>query len=171
MRDKLRRRYQVEKEVTRNGCFEGEIGLSELSRLSDLLHPEQPDLDDRTIKVSFEFVRDEYDSPMITGQLDTSLKLECQRCLQPLEVPIVQEFRLLIDASDELLRASSLDTLYSEAGCIDINAVVEDEIILSIPLVVLHPDSGCNRHWPAASEESVDRENPFALLRQLKTTD
>ena len=173
MRDKLRRRYQAHKEVTRNGYFEGEIAVSELTRLQELLHAEQADVEDRRIAVKFEFVNNEFDIPMITGQLETSLVLECQRCLQPLEMPLALSFKLMVDASDEVVRLSSVDTLYSEDGYVDINEVVEDELILAIPLVVLHPDTACNEHWQVAANSADDpgKENPFAVLQQLKTTD
>jgi uncharacterized protein len=173
MQDKLRRRYQVQKEVTRNGYFEGEIALSKLERLGQLLHPGDGGHDDRKISVTFEFVRNEYDIPMIKGQLRTSLELECQRCLQSLDMPLELEFELMIDASDELLRDSSLDTIYSDDGFIDIFEVIEDELILAAPLVALHEDSSCNEHWQASASEPevAAKENPFAVLQQLKTTD
>ncbi len=173
MRDKLRRRYQVYKEVARNGYFEGEIAVSELGRLTELLHPEQPDIEARKVKVEFEFVSNEFDVPMISGQLQTSLVLECQRCLQPLDMPLSLEFRLLVDASDETVRASSVETLCSDDGYIDINDVIEDELILALPLVALHEDTACNQHWQSttASTEPAVKENPFAVLQQLKTSD
>ena len=173
MQDKLRRRYQVQKEVTRNGYFEGEIALSKLERLGQLLHPGDGGHDDRKISVTFEFVRNEYDIPMIKGQLRTSLELECQRCLQSLDMPLELEFELMIDASDELLRDSSLDTIYSDDGFIDVFEVIEDELILAAPLVALHEDSSCNEHWQASASEpeAAAKENPFAVLQQLKTTD
>jgi uncharacterized protein len=173
MQDKLRRRYQVQKEVTRNGYFEGEIALSKLERLGELLHPGDGGHDDRKISVTFEFVRNEYDIPMIKGPLRTSLELECQRCLQSLDMPLELEFELMIDASDELLRDSSLDTIYSDDGFIDVFEVIEDELILAAPLVALHEDSSCNEHWQASASEpeAAAKENPFAVLQQLKTTD
>ena len=173
MQDKLRRSYQVQKEVTRNGYFEGEFALSELKRLGELLHLDESGQEGRKIAVNFEFVRNEFDTPMIVGQLETSLALECQRCLQPLEMPMKMNFRLMIDADEALLRDSSVDTLYSDDGCIDIFEVVEDELILAIPLVALHEDTACNQHWQAtAIEAEADiKENPFAVLQQLKTTD
>ena len=173
MRDKLRRVYQVQKEVTQGGRFEGEIDLSELKRLGELLHFENTVDPERKVVLSFEFLRSEYDIPMLAGHLQTSLELECQRCLQPLEVPMDLEFSLLIDANDEIVRHSSQDTLYSEDGYIDIVEVVEDELILAIPLVAMHEDTRCNSNWQdsASTAETVKSENPFAVLQQLKTTD
>ena len=172
MRDKLRRSYQVHKELARNGYFEGDIALFELARLGELLRPGESDQDGRKIAVKFEFLRNEYDIPMISGQLNTSLELECQRCLNSLEMPIQLDFRLMIDADDDLVRDSSMDTIYSDDGFIDIFEVVEDELILATPLVALHEDTSCNEHWQASTvEPEVAKENPFAVLQQLKTKD
>ena len=173
MRDKMRKSYQVQKEVAQKGCFEGEIALSELKRLVELLQLDDAGVDGRSIALNFEFLRSEFDVPMLVGRLQTSLELECQRCLKPLEFPMEIGFRLLIDASDELLGQSSKDTLYSDAGYIDIAEVVEDELILAIPLVAMHEDTACNENWRASElhAETPMKENPFAVLQQLKTTD
>ena len=171
MRDKLRKRYQVQKEVTRNGYYEGEIALSELGRLGELLHVGKSGLKDRKIALKFEFIRNEYETPMLVGRLETNLELECQRCLNALAMPIALDFSLMIDASDELVSESSVDTLYSDDGTIDIAEVVEDELILAIPLVAMHEDTACNDNWPVTEAEPVIKDNPFAVLQQLKTTD
>jgi len=171
MRDKLRRRYQVQKEVNQKSYFEGEISLAELGRVGELLHPGKSGLDGRKIALKFEFVSNEYKVPMLVGRLETSLQLECQRCLNTLEWPLTLDFRLMIDASDELVKDSSVDTLYSENGFIDIVEVVEDELILAIPLVAMHEDISCNENWQVAESEPAAKDNPFAVLQQLKTTD
>jgi len=173
MRDKLRKCYQVQREVAQKGCYEGEIALSELKRLGEFFHPDSETEVPGNVMVDFEFSRNEFDVPMITGHLHTRLGLECQRCLQPLEFPLELDFRLMIDASEELLRHSSEDTLYSVDGYVDIAEVVEDELILAIPLVAMHEDTACNVNWQASNSisDSVTKENPFAVLQQLKTTD
>ncbi len=173
MRDKLRRRYQVQRELTRKGYYEGAVALAEMTRLGELLYSADSGRNERQVEVRFEFSRNEYDVPMIAGRLQTSLELQCQRCLQALDMPLELDFRLMIDASDELVRDSSLDTLYSDDGFIDLYEVVEDELILAIPLVPLHEDVSCNEYWLAADSEAepAEKENPFAVLRQLKTTD
>jgi uncharacterized protein len=170
MLDKLRSQYQVAKEVSRNGYFEGEIPLSNMNRIAEMLHPEF-DAENSSVILKFEFLRDESNSPLIDGQLETSLVLECQRCLGSLEKHVVQDFRLMIDASDELVQESSLDTLYSDDGCIDIVEVVEDELILGIPLVIMHEDELCNEYLKISDPSEVVDDNPFSVLKQLKTTD
>jgi uncharacterized protein len=170
MRDKLRKCYQVQKEVTRNGYFEAEIALSELGRLAELLDLAESDLEGRTITLKFEFVRNETEIPMLVGHLETSLQLECQRCLKAMEWPVTLDFSLMIDTSDQLASDEGVDTLYSDDGTIDIIEVVEDELILDIPLVAMHDDTACNENWQASELEAAIEDNPFAVLQQLKTT-
>ena len=172
MRDKLRQRYQVQKEISRNGSFEGEIALSEMQRLSEMLYVDDDGTSTGKIEVNFEFSNNELDAAMISGHLETELELQCQRCLQAIAMPIQLDFRLLIDASDELVEASGLDSVYSDDGNIDIAEVVEDELILGLPLVALHEDDSCHKHWQAAEVDSAEavKENPFSVLKQLKTT-
>ena len=172
MRDKLRRRYQVQREVARNGYFEGRIPLAGLTRLDGLLHHGTNSDHGADIVVQFDFRRNELGTAMLAGQLQTSLELECQRCLESLCLPLHQEIELLIDADEDLVRGSGMETIFSEDGYIDIYSVVEDELILAIPLVALHEDTDCNEHWPVADQgDSQTRQSPFAVLRQLKTTD
>ncbi len=172
MRDKLRRRYQVYKEVSRRGYFEGEIPVADLDRLAELLYSDESASAPGGIQVNFEFVPNEYGLPMLAGQLSARLELECQRCLGAMDVPLALELRLLIDASEDVVRESSLDTLYSDDGYIDVFDVIEDELILAIPLVARHDDRACNRHWPAeADDTSAVAESPFAALGALKTTE
>jgi len=169
----MRNSYQVQKEVAQKSCFEGEIALSELKRIVELLQLDDTCADGRNIALNFEFLRSEFDVPILAGRLQTSLELECQRCLKPLELQMDVDFRLLIDANDELLSQISEDTLYSDEGYIDIAEVVEDELILAIPLVAMHEDTACNENWRASElpTETPGKENPFAVLQQLKTTD
>ncbi|MFV2031850.1 MAG: DUF177 domain-containing protein [Gammaproteobacteria bacterium] len=165
MQDKLQRRYQIQKEVSRGSCIQGVIESSALVRLTRKLESEQA-----KIVVQFEFGASDYDCPILTGHLETSLKLECQRCLKGMELPMKIEFKLLIDAPDELAHESSLDTIYSDNGFIDIFEVVEEELILGLPLVATHGDKSCNEFWRAHNvlPELAVKENPFSVLKKLK---
>ena len=164
MQDKLRRRYQIQKEVSRGGSYGGKIWVRDLTRLSEFLYS-----DDATVEVEFEFILSEYDAPIVKGRLDTSLLVECQRCLQAVEKPMLIDFRLLVDAVDELVAESSLDTIYSEDGYVDIFEVAEDELILALPLVNMHDDVACNEYWSLQEQEpEVALVNPFSVLDKLK---
>ncbi len=167
MQGKLKQRYQIHKEVSRSGYFQGQIDVEALSRLGELLASTAA-----TIDVQFEFQNSDYDTALVCGEVEAELEMECQRCLQALSVPLQLEFKLLVDAADDIVQESSLDTVYSEDGLIDIFEVVEDELILALPLVAMHENNMCNEHWqtPEKDQEPAVRENPFSVLKDLKTT-
>lgn len=166
MQGKLQRCYQIQKEVSRGSYFQGVIEFSALARLAGKLESDQGE-----IMVDFEFTDSDYDCPVLKGRLETSLIVECQRCLKGMDLAMKIEFRLLIDAPDELAHESSLDTIYSDNGFIDIFEVVEEELILGLPLVAMHDDISCNGHRRSQDEipEIAVKENPFSVLKKLKT--
>jgi uncharacterized protein len=165
MQGNLQRRYQVQKEVTRGGGFQGNFRVRDLPRLSEFLYS-----DEGIVEIEFEIVRGDFEATLLTGRMKTCLSIECQRCLKAMEKPMSMEFSLLVDATDELVGESSLDTIYSEDGYIDIFEVVEDEIMLGLPLVNMHDDQACNEYWPVEQQHSEQvTENPFSVLEKLKT--
>ena len=166
MQEKLRRHYQIQKEVTRCGEFQGEIRVSELTRLSEFLL-----LDSAEIALEFNFSQSEYDIPVVEGRARSCLTVECQRCLKAMEIPVEMDFKLLVNASDDLIAESTLDSVYCEDGKVDIFEVVEDELILGLPLVTMHDDMTCNEFWPDQEEDSgqAAKDNPFSVLAKLKT--
>jgi uncharacterized protein len=167
MQEKLRRSYQIQKEVSRDGYFQGRIEVSDLARLSEFLLSDQA-----IIEVEFSIRQSDYGTPIVQGRLETNLTVECQRCLEAMEMPLQIDFKLLVDADDDMIAVSSLDTVYSEEGTISIFEVVEDEIILGLPLVIMHEDVACNEFWQTQEQdpEQATKENPFSVLAKLKTT-
>ncbi len=167
MQGKLQRRYQIQKEVSRDGYFQGVIELGALVRLAGKLDSNQG-----KVMVEFEFNDSGYDCPVLKGRVETSLVVKCQRCLKGMDLEIKSQFELLVDASDELAHESRLDTIYSDNGTIDIFEVVEEELILGLPLVAMHDDSSCNENRISKDEipEIAVKENPFSVLKKLKTT-
>lgn len=166
MQNKLHRLYQIQKESSQRSYHEGVIPLQELSRLTSMVTSNQAE-----ILVKFVFSDSEYGRPVVKGHLEVELSIECQRCLKPVVQPVDLDFELLIDAPDNIVQTSGIDTLYSEDGAIDIFEVVEDELILGLPLVALHEDGSCNEHWHVSGNvhEEAERENPFLVLEKLKT--
>ncbi|MFT5664647.1 MAG: hypothetical protein ACI9JR_002047 [Gammaproteobacteria bacterium] len=166
MQTKLHRLYQIQKESSQRCNHEGVIALEELSRLTAMLKSNLAE-----ISVKFVFSDSEYDQPVVKGHVEAELAIECQRCLKPVVQPVDLDFELLINAPDHVVQASGIDTLYSEDGTIDIFEVVEDELILGLPLVALHESGSCNEYWQVSDnvQEKAERENPFLVLEKLKT--
>jgi uncharacterized protein len=104
-------------------------------------------------------------------QLDAVLKLECQRCLQPVETPLHVERWLRFVPGEEqaaALDAESEEDVLALPRWLDLRELTEDELLLALPLVPRHEQ--CPAPLPSSAGEAVEveRENPFAALQALK---
>lgn len=156
--------------ATAGGRLEGELPLERMPRLTSLLSKTEGQ-----VKVILEAGIDEQGIRFLQGHLDTALVLRCQRCLEPVQLPLDVYFQLGIIFSES--QATHLPSDYeplpaSEDGVV-IAELVEDELILGLPLVAMHEDRGqCEALGFVLSGEDVpteqeERVNPFAVLSTL----
>ena len=130
-------------------------------------------LDDVDVELRFEI--DAQGLTFFHGNLSTRVSLECQRCNEPFDYAIAQSFCFTPveegQAVDDIPEAYDPVEL-NEHGEINLLALFEDEIILSLPLVAMHPPSECKVNKDALSfgevEPETERPNPFAVLKELK---
>src|SRR3990167_3599183 len=67
----------------------GYIGVKDMHRIANNLN----NIDGK-VKVDFQFGVDEQKIPYIGGHLETTLTLQCQRCMGPFVYEIMSDFRL-----------------------------------------------------------------------------
>lgn len=100
-----------------------------------------------------------------------TLALACQRCLVPFAHPVGLDVLLEVVRSDEEADAAPLDDDEADvivgATAFDLAALIEDEILLSLPSAPRH--DVC----PAPTDEAAPvaangKPSPFAVLAQLK---
>ncbi len=103
---------------------------------------------------------------------EASLSLICQRCLAPL-LEHIEARRDFLFAPDEAsaaeLDADSEDDVLAMTRSLDLRALVEDELLLALPLVPRHPV--CPEPLPVPADDAEiepERPNPFAALAALK---
>ena len=115
----------------------------------------------------------------------TTVLIACQRCLEPIALPLAIDTMLGIVWSEDQAKSLPKDiepwVVEEEAG--DIAALVEDELLLALPFVTFHPEDQCSVASHSAdgfsTDESLDGEgledksnapakNPFSILEQLK---
>jgi uncharacterized protein len=111
--------------------------------------------------------------PSLSVCADTEVTLECQRCLQPMRVPLHAERRIFfVDGEDAAaaLDAESEDDVLALTPALDLADLIEDELLLALPLVPRHEQ--CPEPLPRAFVEddpaSDPADNPFAVLAALK---
>lgn len=105
----------------------------------------------------------------------TTVPLTCQRCLHPVPVALLieQDYRFVADEATALAEddASEEDLLVLEDS-FDLMALVEDELLMGLPLVPMHPTCLSEQAPTSKEEEAILAEakpHPFAVLASLKT--
>ena len=105
----------------------------------------------------------------------TQVWMTCQRCLQPVELPLALARRLRFvrgEAAAEALDAELEDDVLALTRSLDLRELVEDELLLDLPLVPRH--EVCPQPLPMSAEadtldgEVPEKPNPFAVLQSLK---
>jgi uncharacterized protein len=114
------------------------------------------------------------DSIWLHLEAKTSVPLTCQRCLHPVQVELLieQDFRFVADEATAVAEddESEEDLLVLEDN-FDLIELIEDELLMSLPLVPMHPQCLSERAPTSKDEETILAEakpNPFAVLASLK---
>ncbi|WP_373974480.1 YceD family protein [Chitinibacter sp. SCUT-21] len=145
--------------------LKGSIPLSQLSRLADQLANTSGE-----VFWHIESGVDRLQRPWLYLEVTGTLQLVCQRCLSAAPWQLHSETVLTqfadeaqideAEALDEDLEGILIDPE------LDIEALVEDEILLALPVALTHDVCGGD---DALAKLASDKPNPFAVLAQLKT--
>ncbi|PWK89965.1 YceD family protein [Fulvimonas soli] len=157
--------------VSARRSFAGELPIAAMPRLCEALAASEGQA-----SYELDFGRDEFGTAYLDVRVRAPLTLVCQRTLEPFVLPLSLRSRLgLIRAEREeaALPPGCEPLLVSEDGRLSPAEVIEDELLLAMPLVPVNPDGSLPDEVtssPAAEEASNDgrTDNPFAVLRELK---
>ena len=157
--------------VEQGRVYDGVCDIAGLTRIADLLADKEG-----TLSVNLTFQRNESALPALKGQITGNLSLVCQRCLDMMSLPIDSAVDVVFVSNDE--KAQSLqggyETYLVENSRILLNDLIEDEVLLSIPQLMVHDKCEPYRPLIEATPETIsqtvheEKENPFAVLQNLK---
>ncbi len=152
--------------------LEGRIALAELPRVAPLLREPGGE-----VRYHLRFVRDDRGRPLIDGSVQAELRLECQRCLEAMSHEV--DAHVLLAVVSGLLEAERLPAeqdplLLQEKEPLAVRELVEEELLLSIPVSPRHAAHRCDGpaavpEDPQAGGTDEERPNPFAVLAGLKS--
>jgi uncharacterized protein len=147
--------------------FDGQLPLSQMSRLQGLVADTEGEC-----RYSLQFDRDEIlRVSYVELTVQTALPLICQRSMQRFMLPVAftQRLGLIRDEEEEASLPPDFEAmLVPEDGNLSPVELVEDELVLAVPVVPLSPGSeAVERDWPVP-EEDLDKVNPFAALAAFK---
>lgn len=145
----------------------GAVNIADMQRLSANVN-----LTNDVVTADLQFGVDEQDVTFLKGHLQTKLTLQCQRCMEPFIYEIIADFVLgIINTLDE---ANALPEQYEPAlakeGSLALRELIEDEIILNLPIIPRHEPEDCKITLPLADSgwEQGKGNNPFRVLESLK---
>lgn len=148
----------------------GIVNIKDMQRVSLNVVP----VDGATVAVSLQFGKDEQKMAYIKGHLETTVLLQCQRCMEPYSYEIMSDFVLGIVSS--MVEANALPAQYEPAlsneGSLALRELIEDEIILNLPIIPRHGADDCKVMLPYSDVDEVldvrRGESPFHVLESLK---
>lgn len=105
-------------------------------------------------------------------EADTAVELECQRCLKAVQTKVHAQRSFLFVAGESAaaeLDANSEDDVLALTRTFDLCGLIEDELLLELPLVPRHDACPVPLPLPPDAESPEEATpNPFAVLAALK---
>jgi uncharacterized protein len=155
----------------RGAQLEGDFALASMSRLASALSEPAASARVRwTLRAALRQLPGDGTQPSAELEVAAEVPLQCQRCLGTVRVPVVDRARFrLVDVepelSDDELEAD--DEALCAADPVDLRELVEDQLLLALPLVPMH--DACPQPLAApVSDEAIAATSPFAALARLK---
>ena len=148
--------------------LEGYVLLSSMNRLAPML---------QSIKghafTGLRFSTLESGVVVVKGFIRATLLLQCQRCLSQYENAIDNEMNIaLVTDDDQAARLEcSIETFSLNVESLSLSQFLEEELLLSLPVVPMHPDiNDCAMEMTSwlRAEDSRSNQNPFKVLEKLK---
>jgi uncharacterized protein len=117
--------------------------------------------------------------PAVDGTLSGTVRLRCQRCLQPAAVPIEERFQIILVQQESAEEPGGYEPVIADPKHFDVRWLAEEQALLALPLVPLHAVGECEEAAaaPHDSDRDIDQDieqgaspatqKPFQNLRDL----
>jgi len=163
------------RQVELKRTIEGIYPVSKFKRLSEMLASNDGD-----ISVKLEFGNC-VGYACLRGTVSATLITECQRCLKPIETAVSGSFKFALVHNEEECNQlpDELEPYLIEGEEQSLVALIEDELLLSLPMVTVHEeacsDFMATRNEAVKAAMQIEREaekeasNPFAALKAMQT--
>lgn len=117
--------------------------------------------------------------PAVSGSVRGTVVMCCQRCMQPVTLPLEDDFQLLLVDQERADEPEGFEPVIVQASRLDLAWLAEEQLLLALPLVPLHPQmclpqeqsalmrSSAEAPAAAGNDEEQVRNQPFRDLQQL----
>jgi uncharacterized protein len=157
--------------LAQNGLkLSGQLSVKEMPRLLQSLLS-----DESIVDVDIAFDVDEISTPFMRGKFTTTVSMTCERCLTEMSVDLEVNCLLAMITNERKIEglAEQYDPwLLESSDDVLLGSIIEDELILALPLVPRHKEPCVPASDWSSSDEIVEKveekESPFAILSTLK---
>lgn len=164
---------QPNKLAKKNGEVKFNWPVSEFERLCEMLFD-----DSGKVRVSVKAHFDHQQRCLLEAEICADLTLECQTSFEPINFPLAHKVTYCTVVSETQFAQveQEFEPVMVEDGLLDIKQVIEDELILSLPIVANKPVDELQQKMSygeldeAAIEAEKAAKNPFSVLENLKKT-
>jgi uncharacterized protein len=154
------------KRLARTGeTIAGQYAIQDMQRLGGLLYDNSGTV---IFRLEFNF-DDNQNIPYIRGSIETQVNIPCQRCLGGMEFRINNPVFLGVvsNQAEYAILPDECDPLQLEAGSIALQGLIEDELILALPISSMHEADECKATELLNEINDKGRSSPFAALDKL----
>lgn len=165
---RLPRNLEPRKQAHFGSIYEGVLLAEDLPRVADLVHS----IDEIIVRLAFHV--DEQGERAVNVEISGSVSVICQRCLKPMDHKVKIDSLLAIVRDEEEAKQlpGRFDPWIVEEVEADTYELVEEELLLNIPVVAYHDfdcvDASLFKAGEIEQEQEEPRENPFQVLAGLK---
>ena len=104
--------------------------------------------------------------PMLQGKVAVTIDAVCQRCLEPFELPLAAELRLLFaDDASSGIGGDGFEVWELEEDKLRPLDLVEEALIMALPFAAMHVDDATCHGPGVLDEKSGKTTRPFADLK------
>lgn len=144
MRERIPQRIDYHRYTEQGVILDGVMSLAEsdkdLLRLNDAIIENTGD-----ISYHLEFDTDILGNRFVTGHIDAHVVLQCQRCMDNYKLDLNCNISIAFvqnDFEQKQAEASNYDIYWiSKKELFDPRVLIEDELLLALPQIPMHPDS------------------------------
>ena len=146
--------------------YQTSMQASLLPRLTEAV-----DAIDEEIAVDLRFFRNEQGRVCVKGEASTRVDMRCQRCLKASDQLLLASIDLIIVFSDDQAKSlpKELDAWVVD-GTADLHGLIEDELLLAVPIVAYHSGTDCSipdEYIAREQDKTIGRQSPFEKLKDL----
>jgi uncharacterized protein len=142
-------------------------GSVEVAELDGFLSYLQSDVG--KVEVTLQFQCDDNYRPLITGRIEAKgVEIICQRCLQidTRDLGVDLNVVVVLDESQAEKLPAECDAWIVEDGQINVRELLDQELILSLPIVPYHVDCKVESQYGGVGA-AQQQESPFGILASL----